>query len=910
MLRTTTAMRPAVGSVAPAGVGAAAPRNVFSAPSSFAAPSSFSCEAATTSSAEGARSAPVEARLAQMESMLGATVQHVEKQLSEVCGAVKELSQRNQESKDARPDSDSAVDVRGELNHLHQQLSSLQAGDGDMLEAFRRLRQQVTEISSKVDQLAACQETLPEQQVDSRDPAVSGTTPLMDAQWQSGLEALEARISATLLSRLDALGEEVQRGDEEMSQRVAEAEAALADVMEKQAASTSQNPTSTRAQLSKGAPEDRAWSQELLAEVDARVCEGGQDLLLLMEERFAAVEEQILSHRTESAASLTAARQELIELTGHIHITVEERMSSIDLCISKLREESQEEPGSSMTPTKQSSISRPSPSPGGQSQNVEDTFQSSPENSPKAAARSRGNSVEYKSKITNSFGYSARPSPGAPIQHREDTLEQQLAILQQQAAAAPRSRGHSGEFPSRIPSPALTPTSAARRQLLGGDLESHGRGPNNSEGAKRKGKAAASSLLRMGQSIEAKTKVIQKLESERTSLEAPPGNTSLTASTGSRQNDGQPAATGSAATASTSGSNARDAVAALRGRLQAQANISGAATEDIQEDAWAEEVRRTGYGSAEEAVVAAIAAARAKGSPTSDRPSVVSAFSPMVKECAESSSASPSRFHCSDIVDPEAWAASMREEGNLTKVEPSAQQLEQKAVSSGQNAGSPSMPRRGRQPEGRPDPSDYQDVSVQDSPFRRRQHTRDILPRFGSPALANWAPTAAMRSVKEEDPAAVPSEGARSASEGVRQNLQAPSSAAAASAALAASAAASAALAAVSQAPRRSESSKGLSASAPAAKDKATTRPRTPPRQGPEGTRARTPPGREVGSDGPARTSPAPSRRGSPGIVAKGGEAEQPSAMDRRKKGTFLGQSAWARSTGTRSPNETVTTHV
>merc|ERR1719313_1700220 len=63
---------------------------------------------------------------------------------------------------------------------------------------------------------------------------------------------------------------------------------------------------------------------------------------------------------------------------------------------------------------------------------------------------------------------------------------------------------------------------------------------------------------------------------------------------------------------------------------------------------------------------------------------------------------------------------------------------------------SPSEARRGRQLQNHAEPGEYQDVPIQDSPFRRREHAREIQLQSGPPGSAARANRTALRRLQEE----------------------------------------------------------------------------------------------------------------------------------------------------------------
>lgn len=129
--------------------------------------------------------------------------------------------------------------------------------------------------------------------------------------------------------------------------------------------------------------------------------------------------------------------------------------------------------------------------------------------------------------------------------------------------------------------------------------------------------------------------------------------------------------------------------------------------------------------------------------------SVASGLSPFAE--MERSGSSCSTLHCSKPVDSNAWAEAI-EEGFLEGVAKQQPNLEEKPAEVERSCASsdPGFPRRGRQLQGEPSPSDYQDVLAQESPFRRN---REGLPRFGSGTSKLQA--ALLRSLYEEEAAVI-----------------------------------------------------------------------------------------------------------------------------------------------------------
>lgn len=779
---------------------------------------------------DSCRLSMLESQLIQLDLKLNATAEHVEKQLAEICSTIAE---------DRAATSDARLNATGsnEVADLRRQFASLQgAVDGDVLEAFRRLRQQTTDINAKVEQLMAGR--ISPSHSRTRDVGASASSHATSADTHSlevrinELETrlleekskhakLEARISAVLVERLDALGQQVLESEGRVAERLSNVEVCVSELSDKQAhtdtmaanvkayAAAAQEAAGKAVELVQrvdpmNSQSEKGGSKDFLIDVDKRMTEVGQELLLLMEERFAAVEAQILGHRTEHAGSLKAVREDLIEMTSRIFKSLEERIGISHDPVQKNRDTKIHH-----VLTKQNDS---------------------------AAGTDSDNSPGSKSKLGSGvyYGHAEALQPSAEVE-------------------------------------ALQRTSAKVIDAL------HG---------------AAKSSERIGS----------------------PGF--------DKHHDGQPAATGSAAAAASMA--ARDALAALRGRLQEQGGSPGTAT--AAEDAVVAAItaaRSKGafspdssvsssftMPSAEDAVVAAIAAARAKGSPASSHRSVASTFSPLagIDRPGSGTSASPSRFlNCSDILDSGARSV-VREQVIAERPVPKFA-----ARYGAQGSGSPQLPRRGRQLPGRPEPSDYQELPVQDSPFRRKNSTRDILPRFGSPALANWVPTAVLRSLREEETESNP--GTRAAS---------PASALAAPAASASQ-----------RRPSQRSGSGSPKGTWVANFSKGVTRTRTPPRETQvaanhaaqvtaNAARPRTPP-RQMpeAARGPSPTLRRKGSGGSPGRGAsRGAEQAQPNALPldkrRRNMGGSTGpaspqvESRWRRGSptgGGRSPTETVTTH-
>jgi len=482
--------------------------------------------------------------------------------------------------------------VQEEINDLRRQFASLQSAvDGDVLDAFRRLRQQATDTATKVDNLMSGH-TSQFSVLSTSIPIVAADLEALESRLSASLrevaaslrervekirlemsppvdeQVLEERLSAVLLARVEEIG----RGLRELSVTVlgAQCEASSQSKKEREIAKASnfieakadedltllqELEASARASCA----EAKAWSEcahqgvekvaaamkqseesDLLRVLDTRMSEVGQDLLLLMEERFAAVEMQIHNESKENARNCSTVREEIIEMTGLLFKTLEDRITSLNVY-------------------KCSGESCKTNSPGQKSLN----------------SGSRSPQARHKS---------------------------------------PKEKEAAGDF-------------------------------------------------------------------------------------------------------------AREALVALRDRTTR----------------------------AEDAVIAAIAAARAAASPESNR-SVVSTFSPLagldpVHGYPKFGSMSPSQID--DSREGQALVLTALSEPACDSVQGNRER--QREPQGFQECSSPQR-LRGRQLPGRPEPHDFPELPVHDSPFRRKRHTRDLLPQFGSAtqSFASLAPSAALQSLKEE----------------------------------------------------------------------------------------------------------------------------------------------------------------
>jgi hypothetical protein len=264
-----------------------------------------------------ARFTSIEDRLQSLDSKMSSTVLHMEKQLSELANVAARSA--GEESAGAREVS---LDrVHDEVSDLKDKYTTLQTTvDGNVLEAFRQLRQQTQGLAASVESLL-------------------GRVSVSEASFKQ-LERQLERPPVQDRSRVPSL-ETIRKATQTSSEVPAETDSlALREFM----LILEERVAGVETQIG------GFWKEQEsnLEAARQQLMDMTSDHRLKLEERVQGVENQVGGFWKDQESNLETARQQLMDMTTGVFKNLEERISSYDAYILKLSESKPGSPSSSL----------------------------------------------------------------------------------------------------------------------------------------------------------------------------------------------------------------------------------------------------------------------------------------------------------------------------------------------------------------------------------------------------------------------------------------------------------------------------------------------------------------------------------------------------------------------------------